>query len=329
MSDTKTNSSGSSFKGKSMRAFAVQKFGDVPKIHNLPVPFAENGILIRVNYAGVNPVDYKLVERLTTSSKFPFILGVDFAGIVENIPSGEHNFKIGDRVFGQARTYGTYTEYTMVIPGTNLEPLTHIPAGVSDEQAAALPVAAITALGSLHLLDLHPGQTIAVLGAIGGVGGYTLEMARSRGLNIIATIRGDKDEAHRLGAKEVYDINTGDVFKAIHSSHPDGVDAILDLVNGPEAIRRDIEILKSGGKIVSGIYAADVEWFSGHKIVAHNIGGNNNPLISAEGLDQLTRMVLDGTITARIRSTVTLDEAGKLLDKLKHGGIRGKSLVKI
>src|SRR6202030_4723719 len=125
------------------------------------------------------------------------------------------------------------------------------------EQAAALPIAAITALGSVDMLDVSARQRVVVMGATGGVGGYAVQMARSRGAHVIATVRGDADEARRLGAEEVYDTNAVDVVAALRASHPDGVDAVLDLVNGRDAIRRDAEILKAGGTLVSTIYAAD------------------------------------------------------------------------
>jgi len=96
-----------------MRAFSVRKFGEAPKIHDLPVPSAEGAFLIRVKYAGVNPLDYKLVERLTATSTF--ILGVDFAGVVERVPQGERDLRVGERTFGNARAHGSYAEYTAVI----------------------------------------------------------------------------------------------------------------------------------------------------------------------------------------------------------------------
>ena len=123
------------------------------------------------------------------------------------------------------------------------------------------------------------------MGATGGVGGYAVQMARSRGVHVIATVRGDADEARRLGAEEVYDTKAVDVVDALRASHPDRVDAVLDLVNGSEAIRRDAEILKSGGSLVSTIYAADEEWFAQRQITAHNIASSANPLSSPQGLN--------------------------------------------
>lgn len=136
---------------------------------------------------------------------------------------------------------GSYAEYTAVPTGGRTEPLARIPDSVPDDQAAALPVAAIAALGSLELLALAPGQRLVVMGAAGGVGGYAVQMAVARGARVIATVRGDVDasEARRLGAEDVYDVDAVDAVHALRESHPDGVDAVLDIVNGPAGIKRD------------------------------------------------------------------------------------------
>jgi NADPH:quinone reductase len=277
----------------------------------------------------VNPIDYKLVARLTAASTYPFVVGKDFAGVVERVPAGERDFRVGDRIFGMAPTHGSYAEYTAVATGVKTEPLARIPDGVTDEQAAALPVPALTALGSLELMGVTKGQRLVVMGATGGVGGYAVQMARSRGAHVLATVRGNADEARRLGAEEVYDTKAVDVINALHAAHPDGVDAVLDLVNGKDAIRRDAEILKSGGSLVSTIQAADEGWFAGRKITAFNVGPNLNPSISPQGLSQVARMLADGTITARVRTTAELEGAGQVLERLHSGGLSGKAVIHI
>src|SRR6478736_2713336 len=100
-----------------MHAFAVGSFGEVPAINNLPIPRPDSALLIRVGYAGVNPIDYKHLERLTATSIYPFVMGIDFAGVVERVPTGERELRTGDRIFGMARTHGAYAEYTAVAPG--------------------------------------------------------------------------------------------------------------------------------------------------------------------------------------------------------------------
>jgi NADPH:quinone reductase len=312
-----------------MRAFAVQTFGQAAAIHDLPIPSADGAFLIRVKYAGVNPIDYKLVDRLTATSTYPFIIGADFAGVIERVPAGESDFRIGDRIFGMARTHGAYADYTAIAPGVKTDPFAAIPKGVTDEQAAALPIPAITALGSLELMGVKAGQYVVVMGATGGVGGYAVQMAVSRGAHVIATVRGDADEARRLGAEEVYDTKSSDVIAAMRTAHPEGVDAVLDLVNGKDTITRDAEILKPAGSLVSTVYAADEAWFAERKIKAHNIAGLTNPFSTREGLTQVARMLADGKITVRISATVELEAAGQILEKLKTGGLRGKALIRL
>jgi NADPH:quinone reductase len=312
-----------------MRAFAVRSLGETPAVHDLPIPTADGAFLIRVKYAGVNPIDYKLLERLTATSTYPFVMGIDFAGIVEQVPAGEHGFRLGDRVFGMARTHGAHAQYTSVLPGVQTEPLARIPDGVTDEQAAGLPIPAITALGALMLLDVTRRQHLVVMGAAGAVGGYAVQIARSRGAHVIATVRGNAEEARRLGAEEVYDTKVVDVFDALRASHPNGVDAVLDIVNGSDAIARDAEILKSGGSLVSTIYAADQGWFAERQITAHNISSLTNPLSSQEGLNEVANLLVVGTITARTRSVVELEGASQMLDKLRTGGLYGKALIRL
>jgi NADPH2:quinone reductase len=207
------------------------------------------------------------------------------------------------------------------------EPLARIPDEVTDEQAAALPIAAITALRSLELLGVTPGQRLVVMGATGGVGGYAVQMARDWGVHVIATVRGDVDEARRIGAEEVYDTKAADVFDALRASHPDGVEAVLDLVNGPDVIRRDAEILRSGGGLVSTRYAATEGWFAERQITAFNIASITNPLSSPQGLTRVAFMLADGTITARIQSTIQPDQIGEMREKLRNGSLHGKAVI--
>jgi len=321
-----------------MRAFAVRSFREPPALHDLPIPAANGALLIRTTHAGVNPFDYKLVDQLTATSRYPFVLGVDFAGVVERVPAGERDLRAGERVFGIARTHWSYAEYTAVAPGVQIEPFARIPEAVTDEQAAALPMPGTTALGSLELMRLTAGQRVVVMGATGGVGGYAVQMARARGAHVIATVRGDVDEARRLGAEEVYDTKTGDVIDALRGAHPDGVDAVLDLVNGKDAIRRDADIIKSGGALISTVYAADVPWFAERHITAYNMSSgatsdsaaaHTNHATSPRALSEIARMLASGTITARIGSRVGLDGAGELLETLRKGGLQGKAVIRI
>jgi NADPH:quinone reductase-like Zn-dependent oxidoreductase len=312
-----------------MRAFAVRSFGEQPSVQDLPVPAADGAVLIRVRFAGVNPLDNNQLGRLTADSSYPFVAGIDFAGVVDRASGGADGLAVGDRVFGMARTHGSYAEYTAVAPGARMEPLARIPDGVADDQAAALPIPAVTALRTVDLLNVTAGQDVVVMGATGGVGGYAVQIARSRGAHVIGTVRGDADEARRLGAEEVYDSQAVDVIDALRADHPGGVDAVLDLVSGPDAIRRDAEVIRPGGRLVSTIFAADESWFAERHVTAHNSASSANPLISPEGLTTVAHLLADGTITARIRSVVELEAAGRVLQELRSGGLHGKAVIRI
>jgi NADPH:quinone reductase-like Zn-dependent oxidoreductase len=314
-----------------VRAFAVPSFGEDPAVLEMAAPAAEGEFLIRVTYAGVNPTDYKRMERLTASSAYPAVVGVDFAGVLELTPDGESGLRPGDRVFGMARTNGSYAGYTAVAPGVLGEPIARIPAEVTDEQAAALPVPAVAALGSLDELETAAGQRLVVLGAAGAVGGYAVQMARHRGAHVIAVVRGvtDVGEARGLGAQEVYDSTAADVIGEVRAAYPDGVDAVLDLVNGPDLIRRDAELLRAGGRLVSAVHAADETWFGERQITAYNVSGPVNPLSSRDGLDRITALLVEGVIAARVRFVYELQDAASALAQLRAGGMRGKALIRL
>ena len=116
-----------------------------------------------------------------------------------------------------------------------------------------------------------------VMGATGGVGSYAVQMARSAGAHVIATVRGDAGEARRLGAEEVFDSQAVDVIDALRADHPDGADAVLDLVSGPDVIGRDAEVIRPGGRPLSTIFAADEGWFADRQIIAHNNSSSGIP----------------------------------------------------
>jgi len=312
-----------------MRAFAVLRFGEPASVQDLPVPNADAEVLIRVRFAGVNPLDNNLLGRLTAASSYPFVVGIDFAGVAERVPPGSHDLREGDRVFGMARTHGSYAEYTSIAPAARMEPLARIPDGVADDQAAALPTSAVTALRTVEVLGITKGQHVVVMGATGGVGGYAVQMDRSRGAHVIATVRGDADEARRLGAEEVYDSQAVDVIDALQADHLDGVDAVLDLVNGPDAIRLDADVIRPGGHLVSAIFAADEGWFAERQITAHNHSSKCEPLISPQGLATVAQMLAEGTITARIGSTVELAAAAQVLADVGRGRLLGKAVIRL
>lgn len=291
-----------------MNAVALEQLGSSPKLLHLPTPNSDGKYLIRVSSASVNPVDHKLLAKLNADSPFPFVMGIDFAGTLEQSVPENAALKPGDRVFGMARTHGSYAQYTAVAPHTNDEPITRTPSSLADEQAATLPVAGAAALGALRWLKLQEGKTLVIFGATGSVGGYATQIAHSMGVRVVGVVHGSADEARKLGAHQSFDAKAGNVFDAIHAAFPEAVDAVLDLVNDKTEMRNNAAFLKPGSRIVSTIYAADVDWFKQREISASNISSHSNPASSTKGLDELADLMVRGVITARIGTRVTLEE---------------------
>lgn len=315
-----------------MRAFAIDHPGERGSLRDLPVPALDAAsVLVRVAVAGANPVDWKNREgRYGGGGASPRILGQDFAGIVERAGDGVTDLRTGDRVFGIARTHGGYAEYTVVPTDARGEPVATIPQNLSDEHAAALPTPGLTALAALELLGAGAQTTLVILGAAGAVGGFATQMARARGAHVTGTVNGDPDVARSLGAEDVFDAKDGDVYAAIRTRHPDGVDAVLDLVSSDgEAIKGAARIVRDGGKLVSTNHAADEAWFASKGIQATNIVMNQTPQSSRAGLERIARMAVDGTITVRVAAVRPLADAADVLDGMKNHTLDGKIVLAV
>src|SRR4051812_16257525 len=159
-----------------MRAIAVKEWGGAEKLETRelePPPVAPDGVLVRVKAAALNPVDVAIREGHLAGAfpfHFPVILGWDAAGAVEKGGAAVTWFKPGDAVYGYCRRheleYGTYAEFATVPEGF----LAHMPEALSFEEAAALPLAGLTAHQSLDRLGLRGGETLFVNSGAGGVG---------------------------------------------------------------------------------------------------------------------------------------------------------------
>src|SRR3954453_7080990 len=176
-----------------MKAIAVNHWGGREALELLdvePPPVAPDGVLVRVRAASSNPVDYKVREGKLAGAfphHFPVIIGWDAAGIVEQVGPAVTWFKPGDPVYGYCRRheleYGTYAEFATVPEGF----LAHMPEGLSFEEAAALPLAALVTHQSLELLGLRGGAPLFLTGGAGGARPIAIQFALARGARVIAT----------------------------------------------------------------------------------------------------------------------------------------------
>ena len=196
-----------------MKAFYAERYGgpEVMRYGELPDPRPGRGeALIAVEAASVNPVDYKIrggMFRLLTGRSFPKVLGFDFAGVVRELGPGATGWRTGDAVYGfsilHLRQPGAHAELVPVAARR----LRRRPAAISPEEAAALPVAGLTALHGLRQCGDLGGRRVLVNGATGGVGHFALQIAQARGAAVVTAVcRGRNAElAAGLGAHEILD----------------------------------------------------------------------------------------------------------------------------
>jgi NADPH2:quinone reductase len=313
-----------------MKAIAINEFGGRDKLQliDLPVPeVVEGEILVQVKAAGVNPVDWKIREGYLKdlfSHQFPVILGWDAAGLVEGVGNGVKRFKSGDEIFAYCRKPivhgGAYGEYILL----KEEHAALKPKNISFEEAASIPLAALTAYQSLFdAANLQPGETILIHAAAGGVGGFGVQLARGHGAVVWATASSrNKAYVQDLGASQVVDYTQENFGKAILSQYPAGVDVVLDCVGG-EVLEKSAEIVKEGGHLISivddptGLARDDI-----HKefvFVAPN----------STQLTELARMVEQGRLKTYLSQVFPfgLEEARKAHELSESGHTRGKMVL--
>ena len=314
-----------------MLAFAIDRSGETGALRELAAPApGANDILVRIRAAGVNPVDWKIRDEISRHQQrtFPLVLGQDFAGVVDRPGHAVTGLSTGERIFGIARTHGAYAEYTVVPANDPAQPVAPTPSHLSDAQAAALPTAGLTALAAIEALDVRSGRTVLVIGASGGVGGYAVQIALARRAHIIA-VASSRNHAvvESLGAQEVIEYDRADIAASVKAAHPEGIDAVLDLASDPAGIKRIVDVLRTGGRIVSTIRAVDEAWVAARAIRGVNLGLSRTPQSSTKGLEDLADLVASGAISIRLQAEMPLSQAGVALELSRSGQIRGKVVL--
>lgn len=314
-----------------MRAVAVPRFRVPAELMELPEPTAGAGeILVRVDFAGINPFDWKIADGIFEGRRphvFPLVLGVDGAGTVDATGRGVTRFRAGDRVVGQFLHdpvgTGTYVERT---PVPESLAVVRVPPEVALPEAAALPTAGMTALAGLETLALPPGSSLVIVGASGGVGSFATELAAARGIRVTAVARARSTSRLRsLGAAEVVDPTSEDASAAVGRSYSRGVDGILDLMSDGSGFARYVSLVRPGGVAVTTTFAADAETLASPGIRVVNL--NLQP--RADLLARLVKEIVDHRLKVPVERQVKLAEAPSALSELKAGRGRGKTVVSV
>jgi NADPH:quinone reductase-like Zn-dependent oxidoreductase len=299
-----------------MHAVVVRETGgpDVLSYEEVDRPEPGDGeVLVRVHAVSVNPIDWKY-RRGLSETPLPAILGIDVSGTVEE--SRADGFEAGDQVFGFAAS-GGYAEYATAAGAT----IAKKPAGVSHEQAAAIPVAALTAWQALFDRGgLESGQTALVAGAAGGVGHFAVQFAHNAGARAIGTGSSrNRDFVLGLGADEYVDYTEQEVGESVS-----GVDVAFDTVGG-ETTASLVPTLGEGGILVTIANAPPDE-------AARERGARAELLVASPSSDQLARivdLVAAGEVRVEIADVIPIAEVARAHELSETGHVRGKIVLAV
>ncbi len=331
-----------------MKAYQLTGYGDADKAQlrdvNVPKP-GLGQVLVKVKAAGLNPVDYKIRDGMLKPIlrlDLPVTMGNELAGDVEFCGRGATRFAPGTRVCARLgkEQMGALAEYALV----NEEHLAAIPASLSYTQAAAIPLAGLTALQALRdELGVVPGFRVLITGGAGGVGTFAIQIAKALGAHVITTAssRG-RDLVERMGADEVVDYENEKFENVI-----DPVDGAFDLIGG-ETLERVFKVVKEGGRVVSiagtpeprtatrdlgGRYAlAAAFWAMSLDLrrKAGKAGVDYRYLFmhpSGSELTYLVTLAQQGQMTPVIDSTYPLAKIEAAMAELEEGHAKGKIVV--
>lgn len=313
-----------------MKALIVDNYGppQAARIGEIDKPQLKDGsLLVKIQAAGINPFDYKLITGMAKDFmplSFPYVPGMDGAGVVAEVGQGVGDWRVGDAVLGMFET-GTLAEYARISPTSKR--LARKPDALDFDRAAAIPEAGLTAMTMVRTADVRQGQTVFVIGATGGLGMFEVQLAKMRGARVIATGKSsDVEYLRRLGADDIIDYGAGDALQQVHQHYPAGVDVVLDVINTGDTLLRDAEVLRSGGTLVSSLSGPEQSKFP-TGITVHYIEVS----VKAGELEDLARRAASGDLHVELSQTYALTEAAQALadlyDPAKH--TRGKLVVEV
>ena len=302
-----------------MRAARIHAPGgpEALRIEQVPRPAPAAGeVLVRVHYASVNPVDWKLQEagRLP----FPAIPGGDFAGEVVATGPDVQTFACGDLVAGivdQSTRGGSYAEYVTVA----VSEIVPKPATFSLAEAAAYPTVAVAAWRYLvKAAALKAGERVLVHGGAGGVGSMVVQIAKARGAYVIATASARNHEYLRqIGADEMIDYRTTRFEDVVRE-----VDIVVDTVGGDTLVRSE-GVLRDGGRLVSLAGRVSAETCAAGRIVCPA----TPPWNVREGLNGVAPLIESGALKIHIERIYPLDAIIEAQQHNRSGRTRGKVVV--
>lgn len=303
---------------ETMKAIRYDAYGPPSVLHydDAPKPVAAAGeVLIKVQAAGVNPIDWKLRKGRpgATHHGQATTPGFDVSGTVAALGPGVESFKVGDEVFALLDQAGGYAEYAAV-PASRVA---RTPANIDAVHAAAIPTAADTAWGALFDAgQLKRGQTVLIHGAAGGVGHFAVQLAKHAGAKVIATASAENHAFLKsIGADVTVDYKT-QKFEDFAKD----VDLVLDSIGG-DTLARSYGVVRKGGAVVSIVQRLDPAELVKHQLRTIDSLGDSTHL------GAIARLVGEGAVKVEVSTTYPLAEAAKAHEQSETKHARGKIVL--
>lgn len=315
-------------------------------LRDVPVPeVSAQEVLVKVHTAGVNPLDNMIIHgevKMIVPYRFPLVMGNELVGTIEKVGAGVSGFSVGDRVYGRMplRKIGAFAEFAAI----DQSAIAKVPAYLSDEEAACVPLTALTAQQAFELMQPTPGETIFISGGTGSLGAMAIPMAKSYGLTVITNGSAvNRDRVLALGVDRFIDYKTEDYGTVLSD-----VDYVLDTL-GDRELPKEFSILKRGGKLVSlrgmpnGEFAAR-SGMSAFKRMLFKVVGRKYDQMAAKknqryyfifvhedgaGLKRISEIFAERHIEASVDEVFSLADVNKALAKVTAGKSKGKTMIRI
>ncbi|MBS1122790.1 MAG: Alcohol dehydrogenase zinc-binding domain protein [Deltaproteobacteria bacterium] len=311
-----------------MKAFYASSFGgpEVMTFGELPDPEPRaHEVLVAVEASSLNPVDWKVRlgdHKVLSGSRFPKIFGGDYAGVVQQVGAKVSSFRAGDRVYGfRAVLLGAIGAHAELVVAKSAS-VRRMPEGLSFVQAAALPVAGLTALSGFRLAGEVAGKAVLVNGATGGVGHFAVQIAKARGAHVTAVCSAkNRDRALALGADQVLDYR-------MQGATPIGqrFDVIFDAFGG-SSYGAAASQLSRGGVFLTTIPSAKLvlgwvrSMFSGHRVRA------SNARVRPADYQALEELLATGAVAPVTDAVFPIARAPEAFALAEAGGVVGKIVL--
>jgi len=239
-----------------MRAYVVEEAGGEFRQVESPLPeLRERDVLVRVHASGVNPLDLKIWAGQAAHAKqlLPAVLGLDMAGVVEQVGAGVRGFRVGDEVYGMVGGVGGLQGTLAELIAVDEDLLAHKPRNISMREAAALPLITITAWeGLVDRAKVHAGQTALIHAGAGGVGSVAVQIAVAYGAKVFATVSAEKKKIVEGFGATAIDYRASSVEEYVAASTGgEGFDVVYDTVGGATLDASFVAVKRYTGHVVS------------------------------------------------------------------------------